>query len=121
MGENAVQFVGVPFGGGALTLGNVENYFGDARPDDVWPTYEANDGNWYRTRNINNSVVLGGHEVDHTYKAEVLGPLFLPIYFFAGIIGAAANGVITLNPVNKYNPMEKAADVHGNQILRSHQ
>ena len=114
IGENAIQFIGVPFAGGAITLGNVENYFSDANPNKIWLTYEAND----RVTNINDVVLndlilLGKHEVKHTYQAEKFGPFFLPVYLYQGIIGAARNGVFTLNPVNQYNPMEQEADNNG--------
>ena len=117
MGENAIQFLGVPFGGGALTLGNVENYFGNASPSRVWPTYEANNANWSMGASYD-SVALGGHEVEHTYQAEKLGPFFLPVYLYQGIAGSIKNGVFTLNPVNQYNPMEHAADAAGNKSLK---
>ena len=64
------------------------------------------------------SVVLGGHEGQHANQSEILGPLYLPTYFFGGVGGAAVNGVFTLNPINKYNPMEQNADHTGNQLLR---
>jgi hypothetical protein len=116
MGENSIQFIGSPFGGGALTLGNVENYFGDrSSPEKEWPLYQYNDNSW-DIINPSQTQYLGNHEIFHTYQAEKFGPFFLPIYLYQGITGAAENGVFTLNPVNKYNPMEQDADHHGNSL-----
>jgi hypothetical protein len=107
IGNNAVQFEGNPLGqdGAAITLGNTISYFGsEAKPDAPWPTYEANNGTW--TGSINDSVILGKHEQEHTYQYEKLGPLFLPIYSFYGI-------------ADLKNPFEQAADKAGNQYYRN--
>ena len=90
---------------------------GGAKPDDVFPTYAANNYWWSRGASFD-SVILGGHEGQHTHQSEFLGPLYLPLYFIGGVAGAAANGYLTLNPINKYNPMEHDADHTGNQQLK---
>jgi len=106
IGNNALQFEGNPLGlGGAITLGNTINYFGtEAKPNEPWPTYEANNGNW--SGSVDDTIILGKHEQEHTYQYETLGPLFLPIYSVYGI-------------ANPNNPFEQAADKAGNQYYRN--
>jgi RHS repeat-associated protein len=72
VGNNSIQFLNYPLGGGALTLGNVVLYGGGTAPGDV--------GNFYNF-GIHN---LGAHEMAHTFQYERLGPLFLPAYFLGG-------------------------------------
>jgi len=110
IGNNAIQFIGNPIGenGAALTLGNSINYVGSARPDSGkslansgYYTYEygfRNDGTLPADKD---KIILGPHEGKHTYQAEVLGPLFLPVYFLSG-------------GVNANNWIEKEADEKGN-------
>jgi RHS repeat-associated protein len=85
--NNAIQFIGLPWGsGGALTLGNVQQYT-DSDPSTSGPRYDGGPG----------SVLFGPHEEGHTYQYEALGPFFLPYYFI--------NGGISPN-----NPLEISAD-----------
>ena len=63
-------------------------------------------------------MILGGHEGQHTNQSEILGPLYLPVYFVSGVWGSSVNGEFTLNPINKYNAMERDADNRGNQSLK---
>ncbi len=86
LGHNAIQFTGVPWPGkGALTLGNVILY-NDINPSDFVARYDQTA-----------LVMIGLHEEAHTYQYQVLGPLFLPVYFLSGGISAD-------------NPFENAAD-----------
>lgn len=74
-GNNAIQLKNNPFGydGTAMTLGNTIAYYGDAKPKTIRKLYRSDD-----------KLNLGYHERNHTYQAEYLGPLFLPIYFLSG-------------------------------------
>ena len=115
IGNNAVQFEGNPLGqnGAALTLGNSINYFGSASPDSG-KTFDTN-GEYYtyqaKQNYINSNgnyqftdfdkIILGSHESQHTYQAETLGPLFLPIYFLSG-------------GISNNNWLENEADKFGN-------
>lgn len=115
IGNNAVQFEGNPLGqnGAALTLGNSINYFGSASPDSgktfdrngEYYTYQAkqnyinSNGNYQFTDF--DKIILGSHESQHTYQAETLGPLFLPIYFLSG-------------GISNNNWLENEADKFGN-------
>ena len=115
IGNNAVQFEGNPLGqnGAALTLGNSINYFGSANPDSG-KTFDTN-GEYYtyqaKQNYINSNgnyqftdfdkIILGSHESQHTYQAETLGPLFLPIYFLSG-------------GISNNNWLENEADKFGN-------
>jgi hypothetical protein len=78
VGNNAIQLLRIPFGGGALTLGNIQLYFGTKRPSDNIT---------YGERGIN----TGLHEQYHTYQSQVLGPLFLPCYLLAGPVACLHN------------------------------
>ncbi len=116
IGNNAIQFEGNPLGqdGAALTLGNTINYFGSANPDsgktfdsnEEYYTYQAkqnyisSNGNYRFTDS--DKIILGSHEIQHTYQAQILGPLFLPTYFLSG--GISHN-----------NWLEKQADQSGNK------
>ena len=93
---------------------------GTAKPDDVIRSYAEN----YKLQQIYNvaadkadfyswyqnfyqtpeseKILLGKHEQEHTYQAQILGPLFLPIYLM--------NGGVSHN-----NPLEKGADQSGNK------
>ena len=91
--DGAVVFCRVPFGpGGALTLGNVILHTG-AGMDDTALTYAC------RAHGGNDCVRIGDHERAHVYQYLVLGPLFLPLYFFYGGISAG-------------NRFERAADIY---------
>ena len=57
----------------AITLGNTITYFGSENPDSVGQLYKSTD-------NLN----LGKHEYRHVLQADVLGPLFLPLYLGTG-------------------------------------
>lgn len=76
LGNNAIQFInnlGIRKGS-ALTLGNVILYGRGADPDA---------GGAYGDRRVN----LGRHERAHTYQYQLLGPLFMPVYWFCGSFG----------------------------------
>ena len=92
--NNAFQFVNLPWGSGesALTLGNVQLYH-DSNPGSFGPRYDDGSG----------LVQYGPHEQAHTYQYQVLGPFFLPTYFFSG--GISAN-----------NPFEVSADNYAQRI-----
>jgi hypothetical protein len=72
----------VPWGpGGALTLGNVILHTGDTL-DSPCLTYAHHAGHGEEP-----AIRIGDHERAHVYQYMVLGPLFLPLYFFFGGIG----------------------------------
>lgn len=89
LGDNAIRFERYPFGRGALALGNVVIYARGTSPAD------AVRGMYGDTRLLN----VGRHEAAHTLQYQVLGPLFLPIYFLCGGISAR-------------NPLERAANAY---------
>jgi hypothetical protein len=111
IGNNAIQFEGNPinpFGAqGAITLGNAINYVGSATPDsgknlgDGYYTYAYGADSSGRLPTDSDRIILGAHESEHTYQAEILGPLFLPTYLLSG--GISSN-----------NWLENAADKVGN-------
>lgn len=80
-----------PWGGGALTLGNVIVHTGE-RLDVPCFTYAHRAG-----RCVEPPVSLADHERAHVYQYMLLGPLFLPLYLLSG--GASVR-----------NPFERAAD-----------
>ncbi|RCS30530.1 hypothetical protein DEO45_06815 [Rhodanobacter denitrificans] len=80
-----------PWGGGALTLGNVIVHTGE-RLDVPCFTYAHRAG-----RCIEPPVSLADHERAHVYQYMLLGPLFLPLYLLCGGISVR-------------NPFERAAD-----------
>ncbi|MBQ4856140.1 hypothetical protein IMW82_15840 [Rhodanobacter sp. B2A1Ga4] len=80
-----------PWGGGALTLGNVIVHTGE-RLDVPCLTYAHRAG-----RCIEPPVSLADHERAHVYQYMLLGPLFLPLYLLCGGISVR-------------NPFERAAD-----------
>lgn len=80
-----------PWGGGALTLGNVIVHTGE-RLDAPCLTYAHRAG-----RCIEPPVSLADHERAHVYQYMLLGPLFLPLYLLCGGISVR-------------NPFERAAD-----------
>lgn len=77
IGNNAIQFENIPFGTGALTLGNTIIYGGGTAPNQM--------GNLYGDRRYLN---VGLHEMGHTYQYQAYGPFFLPAYFLRGGISA---------------------------------
>jgi len=86
-GDNAIRFECCPAGRGALVLGNVALYARGTSPA-------------HRVRGIYGDPRLlnvGRHEAAHTRQYQVLGPLFLPVYFLCGGIAAR-------------NPFERAAN-----------
>lgn len=91
IGNNAIQFTnsrGV-LKGTALVLGNVIIYGREACPDQCGA---YGDGD----------VQLGQHEQAHTYQYQVLGPLFVFVYFLAGGLRGPTG-----------NPFERAAQRFG--------
>lgn len=90
-GNNAIQFVNNPFirANEALTLGNVIMYGRNSPPSE----YGA-----YGDPTVN----VGLHERAHTYQAQVLGPLFGPVYMLTGGFSGPPR-----------NPFERAAQEHG--------
>jgi hypothetical protein len=89
--ELALVVRGWPWGGGALTLGNVIVHTGE-RLDTACFTYAHRAG-----RGAEPPVLLADHERAHVYQYLLLGPLFLPLYLLCGGISAR-------------NPFERAAD-----------
>jgi hypothetical protein len=87
LGDNAIRFERLPFGCGALALGNVVLYANGALPTDCRRGMYGDD------RLLN----LGRHEAAHTFQYQVLGPLFVPVYLLCGGISAR-------------NPFERAAN-----------
>lgn len=77
IGNNAIQFENIPFGNGALTLGNTIIYGGGTAPNQT--------GNLYGDSRYLN---VGRHEMGHTYQYQAYGPFFLPAYFIRGGISA---------------------------------
>lgn len=77
IGNNAIQFENIPFGNGALTVGNTIIYGGGTAPSQM--------GNLYGDRRYLN---VGLHEMGHTYQYQAYGPFFLPAYFLRGGISA---------------------------------
>lgn len=93
--NNAIQFTNVPFGpGGALTLGNVQLFTNGMDPSSSdSQRYDGGPG----------AVPVGLHEQAHTYQNQLLGPFFLPAYFFRG-------------GITSHNPFENAADNFAQKI-----
>jgi hypothetical protein len=91
MGHNAVQFLDNPLTipGTAITLGNTISYGKGLAPDHFGAYGDP-------------TVNLGRHEEAHTWQYQLLGPLFMPIYFICG----GVSGPDT-------NPLEKAAQEFG--------
>jgi len=87
----AVVFQRMPWGAGALTLGNVILHTGDDL-DIPCLTYAHRSG-----RGIEAPIRLADHERAHVCQYMVLGPLFLPVYLLCGGISVR-------------NPFERAAD-----------
>ena len=85
IGNNAIQFQGSPITrkNTALALGNTIHYSMQSHPDQMGA---------YGDPEVN----IGQHEAAHTYQYQVLGILFLPVYF---ILGGA----------NEKNRLEQAA------------
>jgi hypothetical protein len=81
IGNNAIQFENIPFGDGALTLGNTITYGGGTKPTD-----DRND--LYGDPRMLN---LGLHEQGHTRQYQEFGPFFLPAYLVGG-------GITRTNP-----------------------
>lgn len=81
--ELAVAFARYPWGpGGALTLGNTILHTGESL-DTRCRTY-AHRAGWCEDPEVS----IADHERAHVYQYLVLGPLFLPLYFACGGIGA---------------------------------
>ena len=91
--ELALTFTRVrwPGRGGALTLGNVILYTGEAL-DTPCLTYAHRAGH-----GAERPISLAAHERAHVYQYMLLGPLFLPLYLLCG-------------GVSVRNPFERAAD-----------
>ena len=78
IGHNAIQFLDYPWGGGALALGNAILYGGGLMPSDRLHLYDSAE-----------PLLLGRHEEAHTYQAQLLGPLFVPVYLLCGGVNAS--------------------------------
>jgi len=79
VGNNAVEFVNNPFGGGsAITLGNTVTYSEDP--------YDPNNKRWKQYREDFGQDVRD-HERQHTYQGQQLGPLYLPSNLIGGLSG----------------------------------
>ena len=72
-GHNAIQFIGSRgvLNRTALTLGNVILYGVDAQPECGGACGDS-------------KAILGKHEQAHTHQYQVLGILFIPVYFLMG-------------------------------------
>ena len=84
-GDHALAFRRMPWpgrGGGALTLGNVILYTGDAL-DVPCLTYAHRAG-----LGTESCILLADHERAHVYQYMALGPLFLPLYAVCGGVSA---------------------------------
>lgn len=91
LGNNAIQFInscGI-MRGAALTLGNVILYGRDAEP-------------WRHGAYGDARVNIGRHEQAHTYQYQLLGPLFVLVYFLRGGLAGPSK-----------NPLERAAQNFG--------
>ncbi len=77
----AIRIARLPWGGGALTLGNVILHTGDSL-DQPCRTYAHRAGQCEQP-----PVRLGDHEHAHVLQYMVLGPLFLPLYLLHGGVG----------------------------------
>ncbi len=86
LGNNSIQLVGLPFGNGALTLGNTQLYFNSGPGTN---NAYGQDGAYY-----------GPHEQGHTYQNQIFGPFFLPAYFLSG------------HPFTLDNPFEAGAQAY---------
>jgi hypothetical protein len=93
-GNNAIQFVDNPLTirRRAITLGNSISYGRDANPERFGAYGDL-------------SVNIGLHEKAHTLQSQVLGPLFLPVYFLRGGVSGPEG-----------NPFERAAQNYGRGI-----
>lgn len=91
LGNNAVQFLNHAwlFNGTAVVLGNVIVYGRNAHPEHCGVYGDA-------------CVQLGRHEQAHTYQYQILGLLFLLVYFLAGGLRGPT-----------VNPFERAAQRFG--------
>ena len=78
LGNNSVQLMGVPFFGGAITIGNTQIYFEGTDPLS---------NRTYGEINVN----TGFHEQFHTYQQQLLGILFWPAYLFSGPMASLRN------------------------------
>ncbi len=79
--EAAIRVSRLPWGSGALTLGNVILHVGHTL-DGACMTYAHRAG-----RCEDPLVRLGDHERAHVLQYMVLGPLFLPLYLLCGGVG----------------------------------
>ena len=79
LGNNAIQVSGIPKPmAGAITLGNVIIYS------------EGSGGPNYKREG--NAETLGQEEMKHTFQAERLGPLNLPVHILSKVIGYGVDG-----------------------------
>jgi hypothetical protein len=76
--NNAIQLTGIPFLGGAITIGNTQLYFAGTNPASN-VTYREN------------GVNTGLHEQYHTYQNQVLGVFFWPLYLLSGPVADLRN------------------------------
>jgi hypothetical protein len=76
--ELAVVFDRLPWGGGAMTLGNV--ILNTRNNLDVSCTTYAHRAGWC----VQPKTRLGDHERAHVLQYMAVGPLFLPLYFLFG-------------------------------------
>jgi hypothetical protein len=76
--NNAIQFVNNPLMLSAMTFGNVIVY---GTGKNYQPTSDRSSGRY----------VLGHAEMQHTYQAEVLGPLYFPGHLLSGFTGLLMN------------------------------
>jgi hypothetical protein len=91
LGNNAVQFTNNPLTipCAAITLGNTISYGKGTAPDHCGAYGDP-------------TVNIGRHEEAHTWQYQVLGPLFIPVYFICGGVSGPCG-----------NPLEQAAQDFG--------
>lgn len=75
--NNAIQFENNPLMATAMTFGNVIVYGRD-------PVY-------YQPDSQRGQYWLGYEEMQHTYQAQVLGPLYFPAHIVSGLTGLLMN------------------------------
>ena len=103
LGYNGIVFSNLPFGNGALTLGNTiltNSSFADLSQN--IPTYYARQYGDAAAMDLNGCTRTnyGWHEGAHIFQYQLLGPLYLPVYLLT-------------HPFSASSPFENAADQYG--------
>jgi hypothetical protein len=102
-GYNAIVFTNLPFGGGALTLGNTilssDSFAILGTNIRTYYAREAGDAAAMEAFGFNRTG-YGFHEMGHTFEWQLLGPLF-PVFYLLS------------HPFSASSPFENAADRYG--------